>query len=295
MRRRTTFPTQHAWLEGRRSQMVLAWRRRARGHGWPESATRSRCGSTGARRPATRQGHPTAHPNAVGARQRSNQGGGKRKRAAVVLTSGRWCSRGRLEDGRWRGEGVRGGVGVHGGVNVPASVRLLLPTRTTSSPLLVSAVVVVVLGVSTASRCGRSFPRLDAAAARLLPPSLSACSLVKKGKPQWGLVAWALGSRPRPTFEARCRGRRMKAPNCPGSDRSGGRGGAPSSAPTSMRGCAMRGQKGEVPLWGQARFTCARAPAPRRAGQPGGRASDPPRAWLLRGSPGAAASEAGER
>jgi hypothetical protein len=33
----------------------------------------------------------------------------------VVLTSGRWCSRGRLEDGRWRGEGVRGGVGVHGG------------------------------------------------------------------------------------------------------------------------------------------------------------------------------------
>jgi hypothetical protein len=100
------------------------------------------------------------------------KGEGKRKRAAVVLTSGRWCSRGRLEDGRWRGEGVRGGVGVHDGVDVPAPVRLLLPTRTTSSPLLVVAVVVVVLGASTASRCGRAFPRLDAAVARLLPPSL---------------------------------------------------------------------------------------------------------------------------
>jgi hypothetical protein len=62
--------------------------------------------------------------------------GGERKRAVVVLTSGRWCSRGRLEDGRWRGEGVRGDVGVHGGVDVPAPVRLLLPTRTASSPSL---------------------------------------------------------------------------------------------------------------------------------------------------------------
>jgi hypothetical protein len=62
--------------------------------------------------------------------------GGKRKRAAVVLTSRRWCSRGRLEDGRWRGKGVRGDVGVHGGVDVPAPVRLLLPTRTASSPSL---------------------------------------------------------------------------------------------------------------------------------------------------------------
>jgi hypothetical protein len=97
--------------------------------------------------------------------------GGKRKMDAVVLTLGRWCSRGRLEGGRWHGEGVLGGVGVHGGVDVPAPVRLLLPTRTASSPLLVAAVVVVVLGASTAFRCGRAFPWLDAAAARLLPPS----------------------------------------------------------------------------------------------------------------------------
>jgi hypothetical protein len=97
----------------------------------------------------------------------------------MVLTSGRWCSRGRLEDGRWRREGVRGGVGIHGGVDVPAPVRLLLPTRTASSPLLVAAVEVVVLGVSTASRCGRAFPRLDAAA-RVCSLPLTACSLVKK-------------------------------------------------------------------------------------------------------------------
>jgi hypothetical protein len=62
--------------------------------------------------------------------------GGKRKRAAVMLTLGRRCSRGRLEDGRWRGEGVRGEVGVLGGVDVPAPVRLPLPTRTASSPSL---------------------------------------------------------------------------------------------------------------------------------------------------------------
>jgi hypothetical protein len=59
---------------------------------------------------------------------------GKRKMAAVKLTSGRRCSRSRLEDGRWRGEGVRGDVGVPGGVDVPAPVWLPLPTRTASSP-----------------------------------------------------------------------------------------------------------------------------------------------------------------
>jgi hypothetical protein len=55
--------------------------------------------------------------------------GGKRKVAVVMLTSGRRCSRSRLEDGRWRGE-----VGVPGAVDVPAPVRLPLPTRTASSP-----------------------------------------------------------------------------------------------------------------------------------------------------------------
>jgi hypothetical protein len=80
--------------------------------------------------------------------------GGKRKRAAVMLTSGRRCSRGRLEDGRWHGEGVHGEVGVLGSVDVPAPVRLPLPTRTASSPSLSfprAAVDVVVLGASTAS------------------------------------------------------------------------------------------------------------------------------------------------
>jgi hypothetical protein len=54
--------------------------------------------------------------------------GGKGKVAAVMLTSGRRCSRSRLEDGRWRGE-----VGVPGDVDVPAPVRLPSPTRTASS------------------------------------------------------------------------------------------------------------------------------------------------------------------
>jgi hypothetical protein len=40
--------------------------------------------------------------------------------AVVVLTLGRWCSRGRLDGGRWRGGGVLGDVGIHGGVDVPA-------------------------------------------------------------------------------------------------------------------------------------------------------------------------------
>jgi hypothetical protein len=112
--------------------------------------------------------------------------GGKREMAAVVLTLGRRCSRGRLEGGRWRGEGVHGGVGVQGGVDVPASVRLLLPTRTTSSPLLMAAVAVVVLGASMASLCDRAFPRLDAAVARLLPPSHGVFT-GEEGKPPMGV------------------------------------------------------------------------------------------------------------
>jgi hypothetical protein len=139
--------------------------------------------------------------------------GGKRKMAAVVLTLGRWCSRGRLEDGRWRGEGIHGGVGVHSGVDVLALV-WLLPTRAASSPLLVAAVVVVVLGAPTASRYGRAFPRLDAAAACLLPSSLGVVT-GEEGKTPMGLVAWALGLQPRPAFEARCRGRRGESPKLP--------------------------------------------------------------------------------
>jgi hypothetical protein len=75
---------------------VLAWRRRARGHEWPESSARARRGSTAARRPASRQGDTTAHPNAVGAKQSRAQGGKKGVRWL------RWCS-------------LRGGGGVVAG------------------------------------------------------------------------------------------------------------------------------------------------------------------------------------
>jgi hypothetical protein len=75
----------------------------------------------------------------------------------------------------------------------------------------VAAVEVVVLGASTASRCGRAFPRLDAAAARLLPPSLGVFT-GEEGKTPMGLVAWASGLLPFPAFEARCRDRRGENP-----------------------------------------------------------------------------------
>jgi hypothetical protein len=69
--------SQHKILLARRPVplVVLARRRWAWGHGWPESATRSQGGSAAARRLAPRQGHPTAHPNAAGSTQRRNQGG----------------------------------------------------------------------------------------------------------------------------------------------------------------------------------------------------------------------------
>jgi hypothetical protein len=70
-----------------------------------------------------------------------------------------------------------------------------------------AAVEVVVLGASTASRCDRAFPRLDAAATRLLPLTHGVVSGVGRKTPM-GLVAGALGLRPHPAFEARCRGRR---------------------------------------------------------------------------------------
>jgi hypothetical protein len=82
-----SIPARRARLEGQHPQVVLAWRRRARGHEWPESSTRTRCGSSAARRPASRHGDTTAHPNAVGAKQSRDQGGRKGRRRL------RWCSR----------------------------------------------------------------------------------------------------------------------------------------------------------------------------------------------------------
>jgi hypothetical protein len=91
------FPAQEvSRLDGRCTHMVLARRRRARGHEWPESTTRSWGGSLAARRHATKHGHTAAHPNAAGSTQRRSHGGEKVKRTEAVLTSGRRCSRGRL-------------------------------------------------------------------------------------------------------------------------------------------------------------------------------------------------------
>jgi hypothetical protein len=112
-------PARQAWREGQHPHTVLVWRRRARGHEWPEGSARARHGSTAARRPATRQGGSTAHPNAVGAK--TEEGSRRRegdKVAAVVLTSGRRWSRGRLG-----GEVYEGEVEVHAGGRPP---RLLL-------------------------------------------------------------------------------------------------------------------------------------------------------------------------
>jgi hypothetical protein len=53
--------------------------------------------------------------------------------AVVVLTLGRWCSRGRLDGGWWRGGGVLGDVGIHGGVDVPALGPAPPQAQTTSS------------------------------------------------------------------------------------------------------------------------------------------------------------------
>jgi hypothetical protein len=88
-----------------------------------------------------------------------------------------------------------------------------------------AAVEDVVLGVSSASRCVRAFPRLDAAATRLLA-LLTTWPLVMEGKPQrgWWLVRSGCGlTMPLNPGAAAVR---AKAPIYPGLDRPGGRGGA---------------------------------------------------------------------
>jgi hypothetical protein len=122
-------PAQNAWREGQHSHTVLVWCRRARGHKWPESSARARRGSTAARRPATRQGGSTAHPNAVGAKTEQDSRRKERdKVAAVLLTSGRRWSRGRLG-----GEVDEGEVEVHAGGR-PPRLLLLVPSWFTSFP-----------------------------------------------------------------------------------------------------------------------------------------------------------------
>jgi hypothetical protein len=77
-----------------------------------------------------------------------------------------------------------------------------------------AAVEVIILGASTASRCVRAFPRLDAAATRLLLLTHGVVSGVGRKTPM-GLVVGALGLRPRPALESRCRGCRGKSPKLP--------------------------------------------------------------------------------
>jgi hypothetical protein len=105
-------------LDSRFTHVVLARRRWAREDEWPKSTTRSWGGSLVARRPAIRQDHAAAHPNAVGSTQSRDQGGEEVKRAATVLTLGRRCSRGLLREGGQRGV-------VQHGVSVPALFPLL--------------------------------------------------------------------------------------------------------------------------------------------------------------------------
>jgi hypothetical protein len=112
--------------------------------------------------------------------------GEKRKMAAVVLTLGRWCSRGRLEGGRWHGEGVLGDVDIHDGVDVPAPGPAPPQVQMASSPLLVTAVADSSLGVSAALRCA-GFLLGSTQRRRAFSLPLTACSLVKKGKTPMGV------------------------------------------------------------------------------------------------------------
>jgi hypothetical protein len=85
-------------LGGRHTQRHIARRRRAREHDWLRSSDPSRDGSSTTRRPAHRQ---VKMPGGAPRRRRFNTGKHPRGRGEDdgrgVLTSGRQCSRGRLE------------------------------------------------------------------------------------------------------------------------------------------------------------------------------------------------------
>jgi hypothetical protein len=114
--------------------------------------------------------------------------GGERKMIVVVLTLGRWCSRGRLEGGRWRDGDVLGDVGVHGGVDVPAPGPAPPQAQTASSPLL-TAVADSSLVASAALRCA-AFLLGSTQRRRACSLPLMARSLVKKGKTPMGVGGW---------------------------------------------------------------------------------------------------------
>jgi hypothetical protein len=140
--------------------------------------------------------------------------------AAVMLTSGRRCSRSRLEDGRWRGE-----VGVPGGVDVPAPVRLPLPTRTASSTpherrLKTSS-------LACRRRPGASAPSPGSTRRRrVCSLSLTTWPSVMEGKPQWGWWLVRSGCGLALPLNPGAAAVRAKAPIYPGLDRPGSGGGA---------------------------------------------------------------------
>jgi hypothetical protein len=123
--------------------------------------------------------------------------GGKGKAAAVVLTSGRRCSRSRLEGG-----GVVE-VGVPGDVDVPAPVRLPHPARTASSPSRERRLETTSLacrrrpgGVDVPAPVRLPAPPLPGATRRRRASSFFFQSGASRGGGEWktpkGLVAWRL-------------------------------------------------------------------------------------------------------
>jgi hypothetical protein len=186
--------------------------------------------------------------------------GGKRKVAAVMLTSGWRCSRSRLEDGRWRGE-----VGVPGDVDVPAPVRLPLLTRTASSPsherqLKTSSLACRRRPVASAPSPGSTWRR------RVCSLSLTAWPPVKEGKPQWGW--WLVRSGCGLTLPLNPGAATVwaKAPICPGLDQPGGQGGAGFPRARQAAGARREGGKSEIPAPSQVGSVRTHAPIPRRAG-----------------------------
>jgi hypothetical protein len=80
-------------LDARFTHRFLARRRRAQGHEWPRSTTRSRGGSPAARWPALRHDHMAVCLGTAGA-SRKRPRWGRDKGGCGVLTLGRRCSRG---------------------------------------------------------------------------------------------------------------------------------------------------------------------------------------------------------
>jgi hypothetical protein len=145
-----------------------------------------------------------------------------------------------------------------------------------------AAVEDVVLGVSTASRCVRAFPRLDAAATRLLPLPHGVASGVGRKTPM-GLVVGALGLWPHPAFESRGRDRLGESPNLPRARPAGQPRRRRLSSRQMAAGARREGGKSEIPAPSQVGSVRTQAPVPRRSGPLSGvRVPSPARAVAAR-------------